>query len=79
MDYYAKYVKYKTKYFNLVNSPQSGFGHSNCKKCNCVNFIAENFNQHCNCTHSYKEHALTISDWMIQIYNMDKSIKNFMK
>ena len=74
MDYYQKYIKYKTKYIQL-----KGSGNGKCKICKCDRFTAENFNQKCNCTHSYKHHNITISDWMIQIYNMDKSAKQYMK
>lgn len=78
MDYYLKYIKYKTKYITLKKKLK-GSGHGKCKKCVCDKFSAENFNQNCTCTHSYKYHNITISDWMIQIYNMDKSAKQYFK
>ena len=87
MDYYSKYLKYKKKYNNLkknnnlnnTNPSQFGTGHGSCKLCSCDIFKAENFNQLCKCTHSYKKHKLTVSDWMMQIYNLDKSVKQYMK
>jgi hypothetical protein len=78
MDYYKKYIKYKTKYIQLKNKLK-GSGHGECKMCSCKSFSAENFNQNCICAHSYKNHNITISDWMIQIYNMDKSAKKYIK
>jgi hypothetical protein len=83
MDYYAKYLKYKKKYLNLKKlSIQEASGHGKCThyKCNCDGFIAENFNQKCTrCEHCYKTHKLTISDWMMKIYNLDKIVKQYMK
>ena len=43
--------------------------------CECNKFSNINFNQKCICGHSYKIHNITISDWMIQIYNIDKITK----
>ena len=76
IDYYAKYIKYKTKYIQLKKI-QKASGHGSCKLCNCGGFNAENFNQLCKCTHSYKEHNRTISDRRIISYNQLK--KYFMK
>ena len=82
MDYYQKYIKYKYKYIELKNEFKNklkGKGHGRCKSCECNKFSKENFNQNCACGHSYKIHKITISDWMIQIYNMDKSAKKYFK
>ena len=75
--YYKKYIKYKNKYNKIK---MYGLGHGSCTQCKCINFSADNFNQHCQiCHHSYKNHKLTVSDWMIKIYNLDKAIKLYMK
>jgi len=79
MDYYKKYLKYKTKYIQLKKN-QNASGHGHCKQCDCDRFDAENFNQSCKkCNHTYKNHKLTKSDWMIQIYNITKltNLTNF--
>lgn len=74
MDYHQKYLKYKIKYIQLKNK-LDGTGHGKCKHCECNKFSNINFNEKCICGHSYKIHKITISDWMIQIYNIDKNTK----
>ncbi len=83
MDYKQKYLKYKAKYIclkNKMNFNQNASGHGHCKLCDCNEFNAENFNQICkSCNHSYKNHKMTKSDWMIQIYNLDKAVRLYLK
>ena len=53
MDYYQKYLKYKTKYLELKK--QLGLGSDKCSQCSCTSYVATNRpnNMTCiNCKHS---------------------------
>jgi hypothetical protein len=60
MDYYAKYIKYKTKYLELKKQIETGGGWGGCTeiKCKCKEFKATTWKEPCTtCKHSFLVHV----------------------
>ncbi len=87
VDYYSKYLKYKSKYLEL--KAQLGGADGKCvgyiktKKCDCKSYNGdspneENKNPICNCTHPYLAH-LRKETLGQQINNIGHSIRSKVK
>ncbi len=68
IDYYSKYLKYKSKYLELKAQLGSGYGNCEVEDCKCKKYYGpkqtrENFTPKCiTCTHHYSLHEETLSN-----------------